>query len=163
MSMPRIRQLFNVAALFFICVILNACGKADYYTADGASGRFADLRGKWLFINYWAEWCKPCIKEMPELNNFQHQFNTSATVLGVNYDGASGDQLQQQIKKLQIEFGVLQQDPAIPLGYQRPDALPTTFVFNPQGKLTAMLVGPQSAETLAAAMTPPAPTTPTAP
>lgn len=155
MSTPRVRRPFKIAAaLVLICALLNACSKADYHTADGASGRFVDLRGKWLFINYWAEWCKPCIQEMPELNKFQRQFNASATVLGVNYDSATGEQLQQQIKKLHIEFSVLQQDPSTQLGYSRPDALPTTFVFNPEGKLTATLMGPQSAETLTAAMSP---------
>lgn len=141
------------------CALLSACSKPDYQTADGTSGRFADLRGKWLLVNYWAEWCKPCIEEIPELNRFHQQFSANATVLAVNYDNAQGEKLQEQIKHLQIAMPVLQQDPSMQLGYQRPDALPTTLVFNPEGKLTATLMGPQTVATLAAAIgqTAPAP------
>jgi thiol-disulfide isomerase/thioredoxin len=135
-----------------LCALLTACSKPDYHTVDGGNGRFADLRGKWLLINYWAEWCKPCIEEIPELNRFDRQFAAQATVLAVNYDNAQGEQLQQQIKKLQIELPVLQQDPSAQLGYQRPDALPTTLVFDPEGQLKATLVGPQTMATLAAAI-----------
>lgn len=129
---------------------LSACSKPDYHTADGASGRFADARGKWLFINYWAEWCKPCIEEMPELNRFQQQYRDRVVLLTVNYDGAKDQALQQQIAKLGVELPVLLDDPAPQLGVQHPDALPTTFVFDPDGKLRQTLQGAQTAVTLAA-------------
>jgi thiol-disulfide isomerase/thioredoxin len=142
---------------------LNACSKPDYHTTDGASGNFSDLRGKWLFVNYWAQWCAPCIKEMPELNRFQQQYAAQANVFAVNYDNASGAELQQQVKKLSIELRVFEQDPAVQFGYQRTDVLPVTYVFNPEGKLTATLNGPQTVESLAAAMAQPNSTPASAP
>ena len=151
----KIRRVYKPTTwLLCLCALLNACGKSDYHTTDGASGNFADLRGKWLFVNYWAEWCAPCIKEIPELNRFQQQYAAQANLFAVNYDNASGTELQQQVKKLSIKLRVFEQDPAARLGYQRTDVLPVTFVFNPEGKLTATLNGPQTVESLAAAMTP---------
>ncbi|MDB6063341.1 MAG: thioredoxin [Verrucomicrobiaceae bacterium] len=153
MSLTTAMKIPKSIALFVcVCALLTACSKPDYHTADGASGRFIDLRGKWLVISYWAEWCKPCIEEMPELNQFGAKFASTATVFAVNYDNAQDDKLQQQIKKLHIELPVLLQDPAVQLGYQRPEALPTTFIFNPEGELKATLVGPQTGASLAAAM-----------
>lgn len=153
MPTPKIRRAIKPTAwLLCLCALLSACGKPDYHTTDGASGNFADLRGKWLFVNYWADWCAPCIKEIPELNRFQQQYAAQANMFAVNFDNASGAELQQQVKKLSIEFRVFEQDPAAQLGYQRIDVLPATFVFNPEGKLIATLSGPQTVESLAAAM-----------
>ena len=137
--------------IFSICFsILLGCSKPDYETADGSSGRFADTRGKWLLINYWAEWCKPCIEEMPELLRFQQEQQDRAVLFTVNYDGVQGESLQQQIKKIGIELPVLLQDPAATLKFPRPQALPATYVFDPEGTLRHTLHGPQTAATLAA-------------
>ena len=35
---------------------------------DGAQYDLAAHRGKWVVVNFWATWCKPCLKEMPELS-----------------------------------------------------------------------------------------------
>lgn len=145
-------SLRKLSALIFLAFfsLLTGCSKPDYQTADGNSGRFADTRGKWLFINYWAQWCKPCIEEMPELHRFQQEHRDRAVLFTVNYDGAQGESLQQQIKKIGITLPVLLQDPAVALQFPRPDALPATYVFDPRGVLRHTLHGPQTAATLAA-------------
>lgn len=132
-----------------LLVALTSCSKPDYFTAEGHSGHFSDMHGRWLLINYWAGWCKPCINEVPELNRFQEQHRNDVAVLAVNFDGLQGDALNQQIARLGIHIPVLTTDPSGTLGYSRPAALPTTVVFGPDGKLVTMLVGPQSAESLA--------------
>jgi thiol-disulfide isomerase/thioredoxin len=105
------------------------------------------LRGQWVVINYWAQWCKPCIEEIPYLNRLDRDY-AQVTVLGVNYDGASGAELEQQRQQLGVEFASLEVDPAEQLGKARPVVLPTTFIVNPQGELVAELIGPQTLESL---------------
>jgi thiol-disulfide isomerase/thioredoxin len=102
-------------------------------------------------VNYWAEWCKPCIKEIPELNELA-QANPELRVFGVNYDGFTGEELAQQVQKLGIEFPLLAEDPATRLGTARPVVLPTTLILTPDGELAATLVGPQTLESLLAAI-----------
>lgn len=109
-----------------------------------------DYQGQWVVINYWAEWCKPCIKEIPELNALDRKYEQVA-VLGVNFDAARGDELQAQISQLGIEFPVLLEDPSPALGTQKPQVLPTTLILDPDGKLVASLVGPQDLASLALA------------
>ncbi len=154
-----LRPLHTLVVIICLAV-LSACSKPDYHTAAGDSGRFAEARGKWLLINYWAEWCKPCIEEMGELQRFQNENRERALLLTVNYDGAQGEALQQQIAKLGIALPVLLEDPAPLLGFQRPVALPTTFVLDPDGKLHTTLQGPQTAASLAALIDAAAPTPP---
>ncbi len=135
-----------------LSLLLAACSKGiDYRTHGGDSGRFAEHRGQWLVINYWATWCKPCIEEIPELNAFARA-RDDVVVFGVDFDQNQGDALQAGIDKLGIRFPVLTQDPSATLGAERPSMLPTTLVFNPRGELHRTLRGPQTHDSLAAAV-----------
>lgn len=134
-----------LAALAVLLMAMTGCDQP----ADGPLGPIEAAQGSWVVVNYWAEWCKPCIKEVPELNELNAR--DDVTVLGVNFDGASGEVLAAQLEKLGIDFATLPQDPAEALGTERPVVLPTTLVFHPDGQLIQTLVGPQTLESLLAA------------
>lgn len=108
-------------------------------------------QGKWVYINYWAEWCKPCREEVPELNAFART-HPDVLVLGVNFDKPNITKLLNQVNVFRIEYGVVINDiqPAFP--HPLPSGLPATYVFNPQGQLVKTLQGPQTSSGLAAAM-----------
>jgi thiol-disulfide isomerase/thioredoxin len=120
-------------------------------TAVGCGSRdpIAAHRGEWLFINYWATWCKPCIREVPELNALDGL--EGFAVLGINYDGEQGEELRAQETRLAIAFPTLANDPAARFGVERPQVLPTTLVIDPRGSLHRVLIGPQTLESLRAA------------
>lgn len=139
-------------AVVLASVLISACGRTDYATVDGHTGQFADWRGRWILINYWAVWCKPCLEEIPELNAFRQQHRDSVEVFGVNFDGGTPEQQYTQAKALGILFPVLQNDPAMALGWERPEVLPTTIVIDPEGQLHAVLHGPQTAADLRTAL-----------
>jgi thiol-disulfide isomerase/thioredoxin len=133
-------------SILALSLLLLACDRQ----ATAPDATLEELRGQWVVINYWAQWCKPCIKEIPELNALDRRYD-KVTVLGVNYDGASGAELEQQRQQLGVEFRNLQQDPAAQLEIARPVVLPTTLILDPNGTLVATLVGPQTEKSLAAA------------
>lgn len=126
-----IKQLVPVATL----ALLAAC------TSDPLP-----RPGSWRIVNYWAVWCTPCREEIPELNTL-HVYN-NVNVLGVNYDGKQGDELQAQADTLGIKFALLANDPSQDLGTSRPQVLPTTLIVAPDGRLLKTLVGPQTAHAL---------------
>lgn len=139
------RTLHRSALVLSICVGLVAC------ETDRERFSLEEYQGRWLFINYWAEWCKPCAEEIPELNQLADQFSGTVAVLGVNFDQVQGELLQQQASKLGIQFELAKTDPAPVLAVKRPTVLPTTLVFSPQGQLHRTLIGPQTVDMLAAA------------
>ena len=59
----RIIQLFTL-------LILIGCQKNDIEVYNGPDTNLTSLNNNWVVINYWADWCAPCIKEIPELNEF---------------------------------------------------------------------------------------------
>jgi thiol-disulfide isomerase/thioredoxin len=136
------RQFILVVTVSLLC----ACTKSPNQSVPTD---LKNYRGQWLVINYWAKWCAPCIKEIPELNKL-NQARSDLTVLGVNYDGAIGEELATQVKDFAISFPMLTEDPAAFLGTSRPTVLPTTLIVSAKGALEQTLVGPQTFESLIA-------------
>ena len=142
--MTPLHHFLHILGAVALSLALVSCGEEKVSDAE----RLASEDG-WTFVNYWAEWCKPCIKEIPELNALHAR--TGYAVLGVNYDGATGDDLQAQLDALGVAFPTLAADPAAGFGIERPQVLPTTLVLAPGGELRRVLVGPQTEATLIAA------------
>lgn len=135
--------------------LLSACERQASPSLALLSGEplsTADLRGHWVLVNYWAQWCKPCAEEIPELNRLARKHAGQALVLGVNFDRVQGDELRRQAEAFAIDFPVVVNDPGALLGLPRPSALPTTYILDPEGKLHSTLLGPQTEATLEAAM-----------
>lgn len=109
---------------------------------------FESLRGKWVFLNYWADWCQPCIEEISELNRFYKHQKDKVAVFGINYDEPPVAQQLALIKKYRIHYPNLQTDPAADLFLEDIRGVPVTFVFDPQGKLNKVLYGGQTVSSL---------------
>ncbi|MAT93860.1 MAG: thioredoxin [Halioglobus sp.] len=138
----------RAALPLLLASLLLACGQGSEPSSPAS---LAAHRGQWVAINYWAPWCKPCIEEIPELNAL-HNGRADVTVLGVNFDGTSGAELAEQERTLGVGFPTLAQDPAAELGVPRPVVLPTTLLVDPDGVVVDKLVGPQTLESLEAAI-----------
>lgn len=68
---------------------MEAFWALELATPSGAQLPVRSLRGRPLVLNFWATWCPPCVKEMPELNRFAREFsNRGWQVLGVAIDQA---------------------------------------------------------------------------
>lgn len=124
----------------------------DYRDVDGNRGKFSDHRGRWIVINYWAIWCAPCIKEIPEFNELSERRRDDVAVFGVDFDQSAEAELKKHIDKLNIQFPVLIDDPAALLGLPAPRTLPVTYIINPAGELTRTLSGPQTLASLERAL-----------
>ena len=116
---------------------------------DGSgSGSIAELRGKWVLVNFWASWCEPCRQEAPVLESFQQSHRNGFTVLGINLDDATGD-----ARDFVAEYGLTYPQLRDGDGRERRDAygmtgFPESFLVDPQGKLALIHRGPVTARYL---------------
>jgi len=134
----------------FCTGLLSACGQPEFVDAQGNNIEWSDYDGQWLVVNFWAEWCEPCREEIPELNQLHSVENQS--VLGVNFDRPKLTELQRQINALAVQFPVIFSEQKQRLKELTPQVLPTTYVFGQQGELLKTLVGPQTQQSIEAAM-----------
>lgn len=132
-------------------LLLAGCAEDWGVDQHGRKVTADQLEGQWLVINYWAEWCKPCRTEIPELNRLHDQLrDKQAQVLGVNFDSLQGAELQRVSDSFAIRFTVLADDPAMRLDLPRNDVLPVTYIIGADGKLRERLFGEQTAAGLQA-------------
>lgn len=121
--------------LLFSVLLLAMTGckdKAGLTLASGEQQTLSDYRGQWLVVNYFAEWCDPCLREMPLLNELH--VNDGATVLAVSFDRLSNEALTDLSQRYQMTMPIA----AALTGewpFDSPRVLPTTFILDPKGKL----------------------------
>ncbi len=121
--------------------------------ADGSNTQMSHWQDRWLVINYWAEWCGPCRHEIPELNELhEDRIANGMVVLGVNYDNIQPPKLNEVIERMEIDFPVLLADPQQRFGYNRAEQLPMTVIINPEREVHDVLIGPQTAASISAAL-----------
>lgn len=121
-------------------LMLAALFSAPARTEDG---------GTWRIVNYWSEWCAPCRKELPMLNELSRQLAPlGIVVVGVNFDDDPYPVSLATAERLRIEFPTLSPGDVATLDLRPPDALPTTFILNPANQVVARLVGLQDRETI---------------
>jgi thiol-disulfide isomerase/thioredoxin len=128
----------------------------DFTTLDGANYQFNDLKGKWVVINYFAEWCAPCLREIPELNQFKALSDEAqnAVLFGVSYDAMQDHELSLLAEKYEIEFPLINHvETALP--FEPPKYLPATYLIRPDGTLAGQLLGEQSIKSLKEAIATP--------
>ena len=138
------KQKIKNLLILSILLILSACSRPDYELFGGSKGNKSDLLGKWLIVNYWADWCPPCIKEMPELESFYDQHSNKALVLAYNFDRLEGEELKGQIKRFKVNVPSILTDPGLLFGWDVPSSLPATYILTPEGNLVEKLIGPQT-------------------
>ena len=118
-------------------------------TLDGEQQQLADYRGRWVIVNYWATWCPPCRKELPELDIFhENHHQTDAVVLGINYEDISDDELREFIDKQFLSYPMFRQPDNQSTPFGRLNGLPTTFVIDPDGVPVAVETGGITADML---------------
>jgi thiol-disulfide isomerase/thioredoxin len=125
---------------------LSGCAEDLGVDQHGRKVAAASLEGQWLVINYWAEWCTPCRREIPQMNQLADQLATKgAKVIGVNFDGLQGDALAKAADDMGIRFTVLAKDPSARYQLPRSEGLPVTYIVDASGKLCERLLGEQNA------------------
>jgi thiol-disulfide isomerase/thioredoxin len=113
--------------------------------ANGASFKLADFFGKVVVVNFWATWCGPCRREIPELVKLHKEFQSRGVeVIGLTSEdpGASAEKVRKFIQDFQIDYriGWATGQVSAPLMQGR-TAIPQIFVISPDARILKRFVG----------------------
>jgi thiol-disulfide isomerase/thioredoxin len=121
-------------------------------TLDGKPFDLAAQRGKWVVVNYWATWCVPCIKEMPDISAFVKK-NGNVTAIGLAFEDTDAKEIKAFVEKHPVAYPIAQVDVSNPpKAFDEPKGLPTTYLIAPDGTLAKRFIGPVTEESLGKAI-----------
>lgn len=112
----------------------------------GGEVRLSEFRGKWIVLNYWATWCAPCRKEIPELSEL-NDARDDIVVLGLAFEDTDIENFDEFLKEFHPGYPLLLVDVyAPPEPFGAPRVLPTTIILNPEGYPVKTFLGPVTRE-----------------
>jgi thiol-disulfide isomerase/thioredoxin len=121
-------------------------------TLDDGPFDLADERGRWVVVNYWATWCAPCLKEMPELAAFDAE-REDVRVIGLAFEEIELDDMRAFLARRPAGYPIAIVDVySPPADFDVPRGLPMTYLIAPDGRIAERFLGPVTGETLAEAI-----------
>jgi peroxiredoxin len=119
----------------------EARGKADFTLEDldGNAWTLSQLRGKVVLVNFWATWCPPCRKEMPDLDALHERFKAQGFVILAISDEPA-EKVRPFISGHKYKFPVLLDSGRAVNQLFRVEGIPKTFIFDRAGKLAAQSI-----------------------
>lgn len=127
-------------ALLPIITLIIVLNLRNMPVFEAVSGKSYDWESnQWTLVNYFAEWCKPCLEELPELNELAQ--SGELRVFGISYDSLSDQEIMNLIERYEIQFPVLKTSSLKILPLSLPAVLPTTYILSPDGEIVDVLHG----------------------
>ena len=112
---------------------------------NGRTWKLGDLRGKVVLVNFWATWCPPCRKEMPDLQELYSRFKEKGLVILAITDEVI-EKAKPFIEEKQYTFPVLLDSGRKVNEAFRVDGIPKTFIYDRDGKLAAQSIDMRTRE-----------------
>lgn len=115
----------------------------DFTLKDLQGNRISlrDLRGKVIFLNFWATWCPPCRLEMPTMEELHKEFGSQGLViLAVNHR-EDAEEIKPFYGQHQLTFTALLDEEGKVFDLYSAWSLPTTFLINRSGEIVGRVVG----------------------
>jgi thiol-disulfide isomerase/thioredoxin len=123
-------------------------GSFDFVVKDhlDAPVKMADFKGKVAIVNFWATWCGPCKKEIPDFVKLYDQYKDKGLVIiGISADD-SPEELQAFMKEYRMNYPVVQMTPEVEAAWGPFYGYPTSFIVARDGSICTKHLGPATKE-----------------
>lgn len=113
----------------------------ELQTVEGQTIKLSDFKGEYVVLNFWATWCVPCIKEMPEFQKIHLSSNNSnIKIIGINLS-ESQKRVDKFIQDYQLSFPVLLDGFGNTSERYKVRSLPVTYFISPDGIIREEIQG----------------------
>lgn len=113
-----------------------------FTTMRGEELSISDLRGKVVFVNFWATWCAPCRREIPDFISFQKKYGgDNFTILGVSLDEQGFEVVEPYAKEMGINYPLVVDNQNLGDKLGGIYAVPTTYFLDEEGNITGRKIG----------------------
>ena len=149
LRLPK-KMMRYLATLLCLLLSLSTSAVAKDFTFTDHIGKkltLSDYKGKWVLINFWATWCPPCLKEIPDLVAL-YKSRSDVMVIGIAMDYNDPKTVLKYVKSMSIPYPIVLGDRKIAAQIGPVSMLPTTYVFDPAGNPAVYKVGLVSRESL---------------
>lgn len=143
MMKHRLAILFCFAILIF-SVQVQAF---QFQDATGKIHKLSDYKGQWVLVNFWATWCLPCLKEIPDLMAL-YENRKDVMVIGVAMDYSDPKVVMDFVQSMSITYPTVLGNRKIASQLDDISLLPSTYFFDPDGKPAARQLGIISRESI---------------
>jgi len=109
-------------------------------TVDGKILQLSDLKGQFVVLNFWATWCVPCIKEMPEFQKAHLSLNHKVKIIGINL-AESKEKVDAYVKAHDLGFPIVLDDFGNVSQEYEVLHLPVTYFITPDGIIREKVFG----------------------
>ena len=113
---------------------------------DGSTFTLSEQAGKVVLVNFWAAWCGPCLREMPDLAQLYEEYGGQVAFVFVNC-GESAYTVQGFLEQQGYGFPVLCDTQGTLMGAYGVTAIPRTVIFGKDGTVAEDFTGMQSGDT----------------
>ena len=150
------KKTLILALVAFVLNVTSACADDEsqepvdftLQQLHGETVSLSDFRQKWIVLNYWATWCAPCRKEIPDLSSL-HEAREDIVVLGLAFEDTEMENFDEFLEEFHPSYPILLVDVyAPPEPFGAPKVLPTTIILNPEGYPVKTYLGPVTRENI---------------
>ena len=137
------KMMRYLATLFCLLLSLSTAADAKGFNFTDHMGKkltLSDYKGKWVLVNFWATWCPPCLKEIPDLVSLYESRN-DVVVIGIAMDYADTESIIKFTDAMSIPYPIVFGTREIASQLDELSMLPSTYLFDPTGKPAARKVG----------------------
>lgn len=111
-------------------------------SVKGKTVKLSDFKGKIVIVDFWATWCPPCRKGIPDLVSIQKKFKKDVVVIGISLDAEKTiKDVPEFVKNYKINYPILYGDEKVVVDYGGIQSIPTTFVIDRKGNVVDSHVG----------------------
>ena len=139
----------RLTILFFVAnLLLSSQVQAfQFQDATGKTHKLEDYRGRWVLVNFWATWCPPCLKEIPDLIAL-YESRKDIMIIGVAMDFNDSQVVMDFVQSMSITYPIVLGNRSIASQLDDISLLPSTYFFDPDGKPAARQQGIISRESI---------------